>query len=266
MASSANNHSNESVSFSRDVQNNPSVETHSSAGQQQELSELPKESELIKESKHLLDDGFKVEKQKSNPSMTSTISNLPCDDDQDNEETPDSQIELSMAFDGGNRPSSNAFKRRKKKLIKKRSDKKNQRLLLSSSQVFPVPLEVQTSVIPNEFAVNKLERIYKPGGEGLGADRSQADNLNVRVMSKRCVDISDYEKQPSCTEYYIRTVDPNHNNFEMTSQGVQTDWSWLRDKSQDNHELDNLDIDKVMERLKFGLYGGFGPANPGEHH
>ena len=277
MASSANNNNNDKIPSSRNDKETLSTAEHTDAADQHQKNLNVTEAKVTKENKQgkegkkekvLLEAGFKLEKQKGDPSRISIISKSPWDEEENDDETPDSQIELSMAFaGGGTMPSPNAFKKRKKKLIKKRSDKRSQSLLDSSCQVSPAPSKVDTNMIPqNEFAVSKLERIYKPS-PGNCSNKSQEDNLNVRVMSKQNANSSDEEDgQPSRTEYYIRTIDPNHNNFEMTSQGVQTDWSWLRDKSQlEKHELDGLEIDEVMERLKFGLYGGFAPPNPGNN-
>lgn len=275
MASSANiNNNNDKVPSSNNVRESLSTAEYTSDATDQDLNatderKLTKENKQGKKGKKqnvLLEDGFKLEKQKGDPSKISILSKLPWDDDEDDEESPDSQIELSMAFAGsGNQLSPNAFKKRKKKLVKKRSDKPSQIIFDSSCQASPVPSKVDTGVAPtNEFVVNKLERIYKPLAGDINS-KSQENNLNVRLVSKQNADSSDdEEKEPSRTEYYIRTVDPNHNNFEMTSQGVQTDWSWLRERSQlEKHELDGLNIEEVMERLKFGLYGGFAP-NPGK--
>ena len=274
MASSANiNKNNGKKTSTRDVRENPSVAKQTPSV----LKKPEKNKTALKQNKEvLLDKDLKVAKNEGALTTISITSRNPWDEDDDDhfgeDDTPDSQMGLSMAFDGGYRqPTSNGFKRRKKKLIKKKSDKRTSSNLLSSPQTshhqHSQP-DNKASVIPNEFAVNKLERIYKPEpGNKVTTNSSHEDELNVRVMSKQNVDSSDEENEPSLTGYYIRTLDPSHNKFEMTSQGVQTDWSWLRDNSNlDNEKVDSANIEDVKERLKFGLYGGFGPANPGKSY
>lgn len=84
----------------------------------------------------------------------------------------------------------------------------------------------------------------------------------------------EYMKNPSKEEHYIFVIDPSHTEYEVVSQGVQTDWSWLRDKAQNNAEdgkggggnteVEAVDMEAVQEQLQFGLYGGFYTATGGE--
>ena len=112
------------------------------------------------------------------------------------------------------------------------------------------------------------------------SDTSQESESDERVIQVSGVGYEshdsdeEYMKNPSKEEHYIFVIDPSHTEYEVVSQGVQTDWSWLRDKTQNNAEeekgeegnteMEAADMEAVQEQLQIGLYGGFYTATGGE--
>lgn len=112
------------------------------------------------------------------------------------------------------------------------------------------------------------------------SNTSEESESDERVIQVSGVGYETYDsdeehvKNPSKEEHYIFVIDPSHTEYEVVSQGVQTDWSWLRDKTQSNAEeeksgegsteMEAVDMEAVQERLQFGLYGGFYTATVGE--
>jgi hypothetical protein len=207
----------------------------------------------------LYERNIQIKTPSENPSVVGIISKLPATNDAaDTENSKESPHESSMVIEGSNSPDS-GFRNRKKKKLKRRSDKRTRSQIVSEN--FHNDDMESSQEIP-EIVMDKLERIYKPRPSDIGSCYSQG-HINVRVVPQ-CLSSSDEEKDPSRTEHHVRTLNPNHNNFEMVSKGVQTDWSWLRDTHNlDQNKLDGADIEELKERIKYGLYAGFGPQNPG---
>lgn len=186
-----------------------------------------------------------------------SASPIPWETIDDHQSTSESLVEGSLAFRGS---SSKDSQRKKHKTKKRRSERKhNQNDSLNSDSDF-------------EPLADKLERIPRPH-EVEGSSSSEEELVHsfhgvVTVFAKDDYDKYDsdgIERRPCRTEFYRRTLDPLHNRFEVVSRGVQTDWSWLRDVSKlGEHKLDSADIKEVLERVRFGLYGGFGPQHSGE--
>ncbi|XP_066924132.1 glutamate-rich protein 6-like [Clytia hemisphaerica] len=126
---------------------------------------------------------------------------------------------------------------------RKKAVKKSQR---RSSQEAERPIStVEEPLDKKESNVNLLERISS----------SDSNDESPEKISQ--------EKIPSCTEHHIRRLDKNHNNFKVTSLGVQTDWSWLRDRQKlKEEEVCQDDLTKVMEMLKHGMHGGIISPTP----
>ena len=181
---------------------------------------------------------FRSSKQDSNESVLHS----PVDSDSDSRpSTQDNPPFSPFAFESSDQSSSR--KGRRKKLIKKKSHRK------SSHEVQEVTKPVNAVEEPisiKESNVNVLERI------------SSSDS-NDEILEKNVKG-----KLPSRMEHHIRRLDKNHNNFQVTSQGVQTDWSWLRDRQKlKEEEVDEDDLTKVMEMLKHGMHGGIKSPKPG---
>lgn len=165
--------------------------------------------------------------------------------------TDDSQIENSFAFKG-----CSFDMQRKKRRTKKKSDRK--RFALSSN--LNAGLESDDSDF--EPLTDKLERIPPPidvegssSGLQLTKHLDGAVHVTLRTIGKDDCDEDGFEKNPCRTMYYLRTLDPLHNRFEVVSRGVQTDWSWRRDGEKlDEYELDVADTKGFSPAQNSGLF------------
>jgi len=139
--------------------------------------------------------------------------------------TPDSEVEASLAYN-----KADASKRKRK------GKKKNQ-----PSRTHAQLEKTTDAVTTGESDFEYHQTLQK-----------------VKAKNKNLSSSDESDVNPSCMERYVHSVNLNHVHYEVVSIGVQTDWSWLRDKQKEKKKDEELDdLEKVKENLTFGMYGGF---------